>query len=297
MKHDSPLTEIESLKLVYHDILNGYTLDSGGVYVKHFSESSYAKVLTKKLALIQQYEKDGLPKTADREKEIIEQGLWEKEKDDRIIQLKFIVSDNEKYAAGMVIPAQKQAILNIIKGSKIELANLLYEKDGVIGPTCEKYADKELENYFIVELFHRDAELKQKIYTVEDIDAMENDELNALKKTLNQALCKVQDSHINKIACLPFFLNVLGLTKDRPEQFLGKPIASLTFNQHNLISSGLKNLSISSGSEGQPPSLLTGTIDDLVKWFDLQYSILLSKNSKSGGGGGISMTNTDVVKN
>jgi hypothetical protein len=296
VKHDSPLSELETLKLIYHDILNGYTLDNSGTFVKHFSEVSFAKILTKKLSLIIEYEKQGLPKTSDREKEIIEQGLWEKEKDDRIIQLKFAISDNEKYALGMVIPQQKEAILKIIKDNKIELANLLHQRDGIIGPTREKFADREVENHFIVELFYKDSDLKQKCFSDEEIAEMENEDLEKLKKILNRALSKIQETHITKIACLPFFLNTLGLTKERPEHFLGVPVHKLTFNQHNLISTGLKNLSITSNSEGQPPNLLSSSIDDLVKWYDLNYSILLSKSGKGGAGGGITMTNTDVVK-
>lgn len=284
MKNSSLSLEIEKLKLVYNDIVNGYSFsEERSIYVKHFSESSYAKVLAKKFLLIALYRKEGLPAEEDREKEIIEQELWTPEKNDRITQLRYLISDNEKYAQGMMIPQQKSTVLTLVKKDKNELVSLLAEKDGVLGPTCERFAEKELENYFLDELFCKDQDLKIKYFNPGELDEMDYEELMVYKVILNTSLGKVNEEDMNKIGCLPFFLNSLSLVKDRPENFLGKPINLLTHNQHNLLSIGLKNINVHSQSEGSPPSLVDDTIEDLMRWYDQQYSILLGKSGKGSG--------------
>ena len=297
MKDFNPLTEPEQLKLIYQDIVNGYSLLEN-IFIKHFSESSHARIIEQKQNLILGYNEQGLPTNEDRQKEILEQKLWSQEKEDRIIQLQYIISDNEKYAQTMVVPSQKEAIMKIVNQSKNELIVLNHEKTGVMGPTCEVFAGKELENFFILELFYKDDKLSIPYLSREELDAMENDELEPLKITLNKVFSKIQESHIQKVGCMPFFLNTLGIVRDRPETFFRRPIHSLSFHQHNLLSTGLRNLNIGSQTEGTPPSLQHSTVEELVKWYDQQYSVLLGKAGKSGNAnqGPISMTNTDVAR-
>jgi hypothetical protein len=296
VKEYSPLSESEQLKLIYHDITNGYTFNSG-IYVAHFSERGYAKVLQRKMNLVLSYKEQGLPTKEEREKEIVEQELWTKEKDDRILQLKYLVSDNEKYAQGMVVPAQKEAILKMVAKDKSELFSLSKEKESVLGPTSESFADKELENSFLLEFFYKDPDLKDKYFSESDIDEMDHEELTKFKKILNISLNKVKDEDITKIGCMPFFLNSLSFVKDRPEAFFSRPLTKATFHQQNLLGTGLRNLNVQSQSEGSPPSLIDSSIEDLVKWYDQAYSVMLGKSGKNGAGGGLKINSQDVIKN
>lgn len=295
MKPFSPLTEIENLKLIYHDILNGYSLDDSGVYVKHFSEQSYARVLERKRTLALSFRVEGLPTNDEREKEMLEQGLWTQDKEDRIEQLKVNIADNEKYSQG-IIPSQKGAITAILDNLKTELASLVNDKHDIVGPTCEKFADREVENFFLLELFYRDSGLAHKYFSEDEFADLDYQELAKYKKILNAALTKIGEEHIRQLSCLPFFLNSLQVVKERPEKFFGKPISELTFHQHNLLMGGLRSHNIHSQAEGSPPSLADSTIQGLVEWYDKQHSIILGKNSKGVATSGLSITNTDVVR-
>lgn len=298
MKNFSPLSEIEELKLIYHDVVNGYSLyHPKKIYVKHFSEDSYARILLKKSHLILSYKDEGLPSTSQREEEIIKENLWSQDREDRILQLKYLVSDNEKYAQGMMIPYQKNAILEMVNKHKRELLEILREKDGVLGPTCEKLAERESENFFIQELFFKDEGLKTRCFSEEEMEDLEYEELREYKEILNAVLARIGEADLEKIACLPFFLNSLSIIKERPECLFDNKISRLTFNQHSLLTSGLRNLNIGSQTEGSPPSLIDGSVDDLVRWYTSQYSILLGKSGKGGTGGGLTVTSKDVVKN
>ena len=298
MKKDSGLSDVEKLKLTYNDVLNGYSFyKERGIYLRHFCEKSYAKILQKKVELLESYEKEGLPTLAQREKEIFESGVWNQEKEDRVTQLKYILSDNEAYAKGLLIESQRNALLEILKKDKKELQGLLDEKEAFLGPTIQKFTDKELDNFFIYYFFYKDPEFKEPYFTIDQFENLDNEDLIIHKAILNYLLGKVNEEHVSQIACLPFFLNVLGMVKERPEQFLGKSISLLTFNQHNLISSGLRNLSVVSQSEGSPPSLIDSSLESLVNWYDQQYSVLLGKSKSQGSSGGLNISSKDVLKN
>jgi len=297
VKAKSALSETEQLKLKYNDLINGYSFyKDKQIYVKHFCEQSYAKILQAKADLIQNYVDQGLPFIEDREKEAIQQGSWTQEKNDRILQLKYILSDNEKYAQSLVIESQRKMILDILKKDKKELENLLQEKDDALGPTCEKFAERSIDSYFIYELFYKNESLNCKYFDFQEFDLLDYEELIIYKKILNYCLSIVQDDDIRKIAAMPFFLNSFSLVKDRPERFFNKSIILLTFNQHNLLSSGLRNLNILSQVEGSPPSLIDCSVNDLLNWYDQQYSVMIGKNKGQSSINGINVTSRDIVK-
>jgi len=297
VKKDALLSEYEQLKIIYSDLIDGYSLFSEkGIYVKHFCEKSYAKIIQRKASLLEFYKKEGIPFAAEREKEVLEDGSWTQASEDRILQLKYILSDNEKYANGLVIESQKAMILGMLEKDRKELKSLIQEKEEILGPTCERYADKELDNYYVYELFYKDPELKNKYFSMQDFEALDIEELQIYKMILNLCLSRVKDEDIKKLSCMPFFLNSFSLVKDRPEKFLDKPVHALTFNQHNLLSSGLRNLSILNQSEGTPPSLIDSKLDELVNWYDQQYSVISSRNKNQSAPGQIDVKTRDVVK-
>lgn len=294
--NDETINELNRLKLVYNDIVNGYSVRlPEEIYVKHFSEKELALVLSKKASLINFYQTEGLLSSDVRNKEIIEQGLWSQVNEDKILELKFFISDNEKYAQSMVVPAQRSAVLKKVEDAKRDLAALQQEKEAVMGPTCESFAEKELNNYFVLRLFFKDPALSMPYFSADEFDNMDKEELNVHQKILNETLGIVKEDDITKLGCMPFFLNPFAMIRERPESFFMKPIHTLSFNQYNLLGVAIRNMNIQSQTEGVPPSLVSSSIEDLVNWYDQQYSILLTKN-KSGGNGSFNVQNRDIIK-
>ena len=152
--------ELDNLRICYYEIIYGYShFPEDQLYVKHFNELDNAKNLIHKRDLIRNYRKQGLDTEENKEKYLIENGLWAQEKKDRILQLKYIVFDNEKQM------------------EKEELAVLEAERVKLIEPTCESMASKETENYLTFISCYKDKDLKIPYWEEAQFDQIDEMEL------------------------------------------------------------------------------------------------------------------------
>ena len=75
---------------------------------------------------------------------------------------------------------------------------------------------------------------------------------------------------------------VISYAKENISSFLGIPLNDLTYNQNYLFSTAVRNLNVLTNSDSEPPNLsLDSTILDLVKWYDIQHSLIISKRNQS----------------
>jgi hypothetical protein len=273
--------ELDNLRICYYEIIYGYShFPEDQLYVKHFNELDNAKNLIHKRDLIRNYRKQGLDTEENKEKYLIENGLWTQEKKDRILQLKYIVFDNEKQMEKLIAPGQKDSIQILVDKDKEELAVLEAERIKLIEPTCESMAAKETENYLTFISCYKDKDLKIPYWEEGQFDQMDEIDLIKYKIYFRSTFERTRSQIIEKIACLPFFLNAFRLADKRPDLFFKKRIYELSYVQGDLMSYGMRNLNVLAHANGSPPSLIDNTPEDLIKWYDLQYSILKSKSEK-----------------
>ena len=272
-------SEIEDLKLHYYDVINGACyFPERKIYIKHFNEIDNIKSLIYKKKIIKDYEKQGLLSTKNKKKYLIENDLWTQEKEDRILQLKYIISDNEKQIESFVVPSQKANIQSLVNRDKEELDKLQKELDGLLEPTSESMSLRESENYLIFISCFEDEKLTKPYWTEPQFDQLSESLLIDYKVLFRATLYNTSLKIIEKIACMPFYLNALRLADKKIENFFDKKAYEFTYAQSDLYLLGVRNLNILNNTEGTPPSLIDSTAEDLVKWYDLQYSIMLSKS-------------------
>jgi hypothetical protein len=273
--------EIEDLKILYYDVIKGSSFfPEHKLYIKHFNEFDNIKNLIYKKQLIKEYKRQGLYTEKEKEKYLIDNNLWTQEKQDRILQLKYIVFDNEKQLEKLVIPAQKASIQKLVDQDKEELKRLENDLSILLEPTCESMAVKEAENYLIYLSCSKDQESKNLYWEESEFDQIDESLLIKYKILFRLMFQKTSSNTIQKIACMPFFLNALRAADKKADAFFGKPSYELTYAQQDLFFSGLRNTNVLSNTDGPPPNLIDHSIDDLAKWYDLQYSILSSKAEK-----------------
>lgn len=274
---DAFILETEHLKIIYSEIIDGFSFYSNSnLFIKHLDEFESTEIIRRKQTCFQKQIFEKTPTEKERLQQLIESGEWSEAKNEEIIQLRYIISDNEKNVVKLITQQQEQ-IRKIIENDKKKLDLLLAEKRAILGITAEQVAEREGFNYLIyLSLYNNNREKLFKTYeTFEDTTI---EELTDYSNAINETFKRLSESVIKKVSVLPFFINVFAFSQEDIQSFLKVPISKLTSFQTLLFSLGRRNLNILSQSEGNPPELLDDVkIDDIVNWYDQQYSIILGK--------------------
>jgi hypothetical protein len=276
------LQELEELRIIYKEIVDGYSFyEDKGVCVKHLTDLENTEVTKQKRVLYTHYRKD-LPTEEEKLQQLIETEQWSKAQEEEILQYQYIITDNEKNLKN-IIPQQHGPILQIIEANKKALNKLLREKRSLMGRTAEEFAERDTFYYMVYLAMYKDTKLKTRCFADFTVmEEMEDDEIKPYVDMLDSTMRKFTEEAIKKIAVLPIFLNPLSYAKDSVYHFLGKPLINVTPFQMNLLSLGTRNLNIMGQSEGEPPALLDDVkINDVVNWYDQQYSIILGKRNRT----------------
>ena len=271
--------EYENLRSLFKEIVVGYSHTSDGkFYVKHFSELDNSFFTDKRVEYIKFKNKEGVPTEKEKLKSLSEQDVWTTAEEEKILELKYIISDNNKVVANMPLLEQRRAIESIIKEKQSELNDLLMERHMALNPTAEILAQKYLSSLMVIHGFFKDEELKIRAISDEDFDYLEEEQLNIFIEQQNQICAKFSTRNIRALAVMPFVLNQIMFCKDRPFEFFGKPMVYFSTYQLDLFSRTVRNIRIMEDSGDSPPDIHDDTkTQELIDWYDTQHSMSRSK--------------------
>lgn len=280
---DTKISEIDELKLIYYEIISASSfVPENSLFIKHFSEKEACSIQKKRMELFYFYTKEGVPHESELLANAIKNGDWSEEKENKILELKYAISDNEKNINNIIIQ-QRPFIQKIIDKHKEDLSNLQLERKGTLGTNIEDLIENDIQDFISFISFYKDEKCKISAFeSFEEFEKIDFIQILKLNKILALNYQKISDLVLKKIASMPFFLNKFSYSKDNMGSFLGVPIYELTYNQMNLFSIGIRNLNVLSNTESDPPDLnLEAKPSDLVNWYDVQHSILISKRNES----------------
>jgi len=271
------LSEIESLKIIYKEIIEGYSV-SDGYLIRHLDEIEHIEVSSHKLSLYVKYMKDGLPNAEAQTKTAIECGNWSAEKEGELVELPQTIADQETHFSSL-IPAQQPQIRRVIQMLKEKRIALFIEKHALLSQTADAFADRESFNYLVYLSLYKSP--KEKLFSsYQEFQELEDIQLMKYGQAMENMLAKINTVCMNRIASMPFFLNPLSYVKENVQFFLNKPVSQLTYYQSHIISLGLRNLNVLSNVNADPPTAMNAeSFDALTLWYDQQYSILLGKRN------------------
>lgn len=277
------LSELDEIKLIHYEILDGYSFDSGtSLYIKHLSDYDSAEILRKRVELFRYYVNEGVPHERELLKAAIENEEWSTDKEDEILSLKYEISDNER-GIHNIIPEQRSGIEKMIEIAREKLTDLLFERKHVLGRNIEDLIDDDVNDLVVYLSFFKDSALTIRLEpTYEDFQNWEPQRIAELNSNLTAHYRRFTEDKLKGVACLPLLMNKLGYAKDNISILTGKPASLLTHNQSFVFSFGIRNLNLLGVAKGNPPDLnLNSRIIDLVKWYDLQHSIQIGKKNSS----------------
>jgi len=275
-------------KKLYRDIIFGYS----EVRVGEFKEKAFLKHPDELDAgnTDREYEdffflatEKGL-KTEEQALEfIIEQDLWSEEKENKLKSLKEELKTLESTKKKLIVRVQVESLKKQIKPIRNEVYLLTHERTESIGLTAEGFATKKVNEYMVRKAFYKDKELKELLYTEEEFDIIETEELSELMNKFADIHADFREDQMKLIAVCPFFINIFSLCGDNAYAFFSKPIIELTNFQTSLLNLGKYSRSLIMNSKAAPDEYYENP-KKLHEWYELQDKAKHVKDGLSQGG-------------
>jgi len=277
--------EIYNIKNIYLEIIRGYSHNfEKDIYIKHLSDLERIKIIEKRNEIIEKTKSKGLKTEKEALAYLISEGAWDEDKDKEIAELELKIEDNTRMANDLVSPAQKEAVLELVKKDKEELTDKKFQRESLLGLTVEKYADNKYVNYYLYFCFFKDEALKQRYFLESEFNDLEDDEIGSYFLIYNETLSKLNQENFKKIAVTPFFLNVAGMAYEDTRLFLDKSVLEYTNYQLEIFNLAKRNVRVSSESDSSPPIIHSQTkYSQLIKWYDHHYAVSEMKRKESAG--------------
>jgi hypothetical protein len=282
-------------KNLYRDIIFGYSeksFESDGekVFIKHLNDLETGQSERNYQNFLLLGQEKGLKTEKDSVDFLIEEGVWEREKEEEISELQKKLSELEAVKDKLVVLAQLERLKQEIKPISDQLYLLNYERTESMGMTAETFANKKISETTIQSCFFKDKEFSKLFFTEEDWDYLPQERVNESLSLYSGMISKdFGGDEIRRVSVCPFFMNYYVLCDDNVYSFFGKPILSLT-NFQVALSSHAKYFKSLMGNYKSPPEDYR-TPDKIIEWYELQSKSEQAKNSfqNKGEAGGKSL--------
>jgi hypothetical protein len=226
------------LKILFADILRAYSpasFEGNPIFIKHLTNFDIADIDCQNESFLNKARERGMSTNQEREQELIRDGFWSESKNRDVANFASFIENAKNTRAKHF---QKDLIREIdieIASARQSIKKIENERDFLIGDTAEKFAAKKINEYYIFKSFYRDGPCHTPLFTLEEFNDLEDDQLNELVKTYNTKMDHFGQINLQRVALLSSFLNFFYLCNDDPRVFYGKPVMELTFYQAELF--------------------------------------------------------------
>ena len=226
----------DNLRKAFADICRGYSVASwnGPVFVKHLSHFEQVDLDSCYDSYFDAAQKKKLPKKEEKMAWLDKKGLWTRKNEGELGTQKAYIENLEKTLKLLFLKSQIDAHKETLEKERAKYAQMVLEKDALLGLTCEKYAEQKMLNHYIYVSFHKDAELKNKLFNEETFSDLDEEEVEELFKIYINISSMFSEKNLKKLAVSSFFTAYFYTCEDI-QAFFGKPICLFSYNQLNLL--------------------------------------------------------------
>ena len=258
------------LKLTYSSLIKGYSkryFKEDIVFLKHYDEAELGELEYSYAEAYNHAEETGLPTEKEKREYLIESGEWSDAEEEEYKKLSSSTSNKERQLAQIFLESQKKALRSELEKERKRLEELDEERREFTAYTCEEFARRKYGEVLATACVYKDAALKERYYTDEEIEFLADNEFIEIVKLFNDECSYFSLQNIKRIAVSAFFFNIFLYCKNNPFYMFGKPACHLTVHQLNLLSYGAMAKAVLEKGKTPPDSL--DDIDELVKWYEI----------------------------
>lgn len=280
------------LRKAFSDISRGYSVvfhRGKKLVIKHLShhEQVNLDILYKKF--LKEGEQEGLPTEKYMLDFLNKEGVWTEADDNEMKESQTII---ERLVDGKKIIYKKSDLENQnkeIKKYQDAYSQKRAQKSKFIGLTAEAWAEKKVNEYYIVESFYLDEKCSRKWLEDSVLDEVGEAEMQEVIRLYNEEMEVVSDRSIKLLAIQDFFQMYWGLSSENLYDFFGKPICDLTYFQVKTGTYGRTFRSILEKAETYPEDVRNDP-DKLLDYIRVSENAKermenASKDSSSNDGG------------
>ena len=255
------------------DILRGYSKvynsSYGDFYVKHLDTFDSEEIDEKAEEYKNHAIKQGLPSTKEKLEQLKQEESWTDEEDRKISDLEKMITNLQITKSKTLLKAQIDQVKQQIQDTEKELQTLKLEKATLIGYTSDVYANKKINEYYVLTTSYKDKKFKKRLFKKEEFEELQEKDIALLIKYFNDVSEKMGEENIKRIALSGFFLNTFYLCEDNPQIYYGKPVVELTYNQGELFSYGKYFKHILSEMKNKPHPDVMDDPDKLIELYNV----------------------------
>jgi len=282
-KESKVLDQYDALRAIWGDILQGFSyMPSKKIYVKHLDDLDHCSIAKLQTSLALEFLNKGVPTRKERLDFIMNESKeWSQDDEDEISSAEYFIIDNESAWKESALPAQKQMIGEQLDKARETIRTKKQELESKLGAVAETKAEKLANSYYIYHAFHKDQDCTERLWeSMEEFDEIEDFELTDHIYDYNRALAPFSAKNIQKLAVMPFTLNLASYCKDNGLFFFGKPITQFTNFQLSAFTKINRNTFVlrESKTDGAPEITNNLTMRELVEWYDHEYAVIVAEN-------------------
>jgi len=274
------------LRILFVDILKGYTVayyKNNKLYFKHNSSTDAGDIDHLKEEFVQKAKKNGLPTEDQKEEYVIKEKLWSVEKNEEIKKIKSYIFNLKQTKSKLFKNDDIANINKQINEENIKLFTLVSERKELLGFTVEDYANKKINEYYMFNSLFKDKALKERFFSEEEFDELENKELSEILEIYNHINKNYNDKNLKKIALSSYYLSLFNICDESAYYLYGKPIVHLTFYQMEIFGYARYFKNALSEAKHKPPEEYYEDPDKLIDWLESSKNMedVLDKDEKN----------------
>lgn len=230
---------LDLLRHAFADIIAGQSSGKVGgrsCWVKHLSHSDQIGFDARREAFYEEARREGTVTEDEKIAQLRKDGEWSDEKELALTRARqYVIELEEAKIKNAKMPSMVEGYVKQIETAKKDYETKLIEKRILIGLTCEVYADREINDHYILSNLFEDKEMHNGFFGPGQFEYLTDEEVQTIVADYNIVLEGCSDANLKRLAMQPFFQRYFGLTGDNLRDFFGKPICNLTFFQVELL--------------------------------------------------------------
>lgn len=258
------------LSILYSEILRGYSVRHlkpfGDFYIQHFSQLDSSGVEEKREEYFQKAISVGIPTEEESIELNIREGLWSKEKEREIVDLKMSLSRAQETKNKLTLKSQKIQFDRKIKDYQSKLEEIQFERYELFGLTAENFAAKKMNEYYIFKAAKSDETLSKTFFSEEDFNDLEDPQVDSLAALYAEFMSDFSPENLKRIALSIPFMDIFNLCNDNARELFGRPIYQLTFFQREIFATARYFKNVLSESKYKPSLDMYEDPDQLIEW-------------------------------
>lgn len=285
----------DGLRRAFRDITAGSTaavIATRPCFIRHLCYADQIGIEDKREAFLQEAKAAGLPTNVEKLALLRTQGLWTDQMDLELAQAAEQVPaliTAKKNLANM--PSLVTHYVKLIAEAEKAYEDKELAKRRLLELTCEVYADRCVNDHYIIVNLFADQQMTRPLFTDEEFGWFRDEAVSAIVADYNAAMESCSPRNLKRLAMQPFFQRPFQLVGDDLSSLFGKPIALLTDYQIDLLRYGAHFRSIYAQHDVStfPPEALNDP--DLMT----DHAMAVTKGKEEMQQKGVNETGTSVM--